>query len=353
MKKSPIFLIILVILHALLLFRCSHKARQQSANHRIPVQTVAVQEKAITIPIQTSGKLGSKMEMKLSFKVGGIIEAINVDEGETVASGQILARLNLAEINAMANQARSALEKAQRDQARVQQLFKDRVATLEQLQNATTGLEMAQSNARIAEFNLQHAVIQAPAPGKILKRLAEANELIGPGVPVFLFGSTGQHWMVRAHVTDRDLVRLQPGDSARVSFDAYPQQSFPAKVTEIAEAADPFSGTYEVELQLRPVQARLVSGFVAQVEIYPARRQVYRFVPVEALVEGDRDRGFVYVITSDSGTVAKRPIQIDLITDGEIGVRKGLEGITHVITAGVAYLNEQSRVKEVNSIPTP
>ena len=79
----------------------------------------------------------------------------------------------------------------------------------------------------------------------------EENEMAGPGYPVFLFGSTAGNWIVRINVTDRDRVRLHAGDTAVIRLDAFPGESFPAEVSELANAADPYTGTFEVELMLK------------------------------------------------------------------------------------------------------
>ena len=151
-------------------------------------------------------------------------------------------------------------------------------------QDAETAFEVARSSLEIAEFNLRYATIKAPANGKIMKRFAEANELIAGGQPVFLFASKGKEWIVRAGLAEQDIVNLQAGDSAAVTFGTYPGESFRAYVTELAEGIDPRSGTFEVELTLAEAPARLISGFTANLTIYPSRTQEFALLPVEALI---------------------------------------------------------------------
>jgi RND family efflux transporter MFP subunit len=188
-----------------------------------------------------SGVLASKKEAKLSFKNGGIVAALRADEGQDVRKGQVLAVLDLTEIDAQVAQARNNFEKAQRDRDRVQRLYADSAATLEQMQNATTGFEVASAAFTAARFNREHSVIVAPENGRILRRQVEEGELINPGSSVFLFagGGAGEGWVVRTGIADRDMVKLKIGDRAKMTFDAYPGVSFPAVVTEIAAAADP------------------------------------------------------------------------------------------------------------------
>jgi RND family efflux transporter MFP subunit len=324
---------------------CNKPESLPSDSAAITVKTSPVKKEYIAFPIHTNGILASPEEIKLSFKVGGIVEAILVDEGERVREGQLLAQLEKSEIEAMAKQARSAYEKAERDFSRVSSLFQDSVATLEQKQDTETALKVARSNLDIAEFNLKYASIIAPADGKILKRMAENNELVSPGVPIFFFGSTEGAWIIRSGVSDRDIVHIHYGDSASIQFDAYPTQKFSARVTEIAQAADPYTGTFEIEFTLEEEQQNLIFGFVANIEIHPSRGRDYYLIPVEALAEADANIGTVFYIDAGSNIARKRSVEIVRIFNCQVAILSGLEKIQQVITEGSAYLREGSLIE--------
>ena len=171
----------------------------------IPVRTVDVQQRNISLPIHASGILSSSAEQRLSFKIGGVIRKIYVDEGDVVRAGQLLAILDKTEIDAQVAQAQQGLAKAERDLQRVQGLYDDSSATLELLQNATTGRDIAKETARIAQFNQQYAEIRATRGGKIIKKLMNEGEITGPGTPVFVLFETGKDdWVVKINVSDRD-----------------------------------------------------------------------------------------------------------------------------------------------------
>ena len=157
----------------------------------VPVRTAAVSEDAVSEAIRATGTLAAKEEVQLSFKIGGIVQRVYVDEGQPVRAGQLLATLDPAEIDAQVTRARTGAETAQRDLARARSLYADSVATLEQLQDATSGAQAAQAELRIAAFNRQHARIVAPASGTVLRRVAEEGELASPGAPVLTIGSSG------------------------------------------------------------------------------------------------------------------------------------------------------------------
>ncbi|UCF04600.1 MAG: efflux RND transporter periplasmic adaptor subunit [bacterium] len=324
---------------------CGSNGKEERPPADVHVRTVSVVRREIAVPIRTSGLLSARYEKKLSFKTGGIVAEILADEGESIGKGQALARLDLSEIHARVAQARSAHQKAKRDLARLERLFADSVATLEQLQDSRTGAEVAGANLEVAEFNLKHSTILAPSNGTILKRFVEADEMVSAGMPIFLFGSTGADWIIRFGVSDRELVRVALGDPATVSFDAYSGVTFDATVSEIAGFADPMSGTYEVELHLEAGDYVLHSGFVAKVELIPSKRQQYFIIPVESLVEGDGDRGYVFELPEGSRTVRKVPVRVGLLLGDEVAVIEGLEDVERVVKEGASYLFDGAAVK--------
>lgn len=118
----------------------------------VAVKLVDVSQANSTEALKASGLVASLEETRLSFKTGGIIEKIYVKEGQSVRKGQLLATLNLTEINAQVQQASESVQKYDRDLKRVTSLYRDSVATLEQVQNLTTALSVAKQSLEIASY---------------------------------------------------------------------------------------------------------------------------------------------------------------------------------------------------------
>lgn len=331
----------------LALYGCAASSADSNERELIAVRTAAVERALLAPPVRVSGILAGKQESKLSFKVGGIIERILVREGQRVQAGQLLARLKLAEIEAQVNQAQNAFDKAARDLQRVQHLYDDKVATLEQLQDATTGYEMAKSGLAIAQFNRRFAAIYAPASGTILKRYVEENELVSGGLPVLAMSTAVDCWILKAGLADRDVVRVALGDSAQLSFDAFPGHPILARVTEIAGTAAPLTGTFEVELTVAPQTGlAFLSGLLGKAEIRPSRRAPVWLVPIAALVEADGNRGSVYTVTA-AKTAEKAVVTVAFLHGEQMAISAGLEHVTEVVTAGAAYLTPGAPVQIV------
>ena len=353
MKKiwnSSRFLIIMITAFAVA--RCNEKGQAKTdtaiSENAIAVKLQPVTDTTYAPVLRYSGTIASTEEAKLSFKTGGIISRIYVKEGDHVVKGQLLATLDLTEINAQVQQATQNAEKAQRDVTRARNLYNDTVATLEQLQNATTQQQVAAEGLRIARFNQQYAQIRATETGTILKKLMNEGEMAASGAPVFYFnGTAGNDGVMRFGVSYKDGAVLRKGNKGTVSLDAYPQKTFNGLITEIAEGADIANGTYEVEVKIIPDGVRFASGLFATVQLQPSALQRVTLVPIEALTEGDGKKGFVYTVNSDQRTVQRHAVTIAFLEKDKVAIVSGLDGVKEVITDGVGYLTEKAMVKVV------
>jgi membrane fusion protein, multidrug efflux system len=335
MRSSVIAVLFIVLLPA----ACRQGAIKSDTAGSVRVKVVQLTTGPVSIPVHTSGTLAAKEESKLSFKTGGIVSRIFVREGDRVSKGDLLASLDLVEINASAEQAKIGYDKALRDFKRAENLFSEEALSLEKKQNAETAMNIAKNSLEIAQFNLRHSRIEAPDNGIIMKKFVKENELVSSGYPVFLFGSSGKYWKVTAGLSDRDLIRIAPGDSAEVSFDAYPGVKFYARVDQVGEMSDPYTGTYETELNLKDAGFRLASGFIASVVIIPSLKKSYNLVPIESIVEADGKQGFIYFVTNG---MTARKIRVGIVAlTGTMAAVTGIpEGVKEIVSEGAAYLND-------------
>jgi membrane fusion protein, multidrug efflux system len=119
---------------------CNSSADNQQVVELARVRTASAVTGPAAPSIRTNGLLANEDEIRLSFKVGGVIRRLSVTEGEQVRKGQKLAEIEQAEIDAQVEQAAQAQEKARRDLERGERLYADKVISLEQLQDLRTHL---------------------------------------------------------------------------------------------------------------------------------------------------------------------------------------------------------------------
>jgi RND family efflux transporter MFP subunit len=335
-----------LLLAALALGACGRapEAPASTAPQR-PVRVAALATAPLDEGVHAVGLLTPKDEARLAFKVGGVIESLRVEEGAPVRAGELLAVLRQTEIAAAVEQARQASAKAARDLARAQALYADGVATQEQVEDLTTAARVAAAAERSAEFNASYARIVAPAAGVVLRKLAEAHELVQAGQPVLVVGGAGRGWIVRVGLADRDVVRVRAGDPARVSFDAWPGQRFSGRVSNVSSSADPATGTFTVEVQVEPGEARFVQGLVAKVTLSPANGRSAYVLPVQALVEASGDEASVFVLDRRQRVVHRVTIRIGRLAGSEVEIVGGLEPGAEVVIDGAAFLENGEAVQ--------
>ena len=335
-----------------LLAACS--GRQAPADRESPpaaVRAAPVESVAVAQQTRAVGVLAPRDELRLAFKVGGMVDTVRVEAGDVVRKGQLLAELKRAEIDAAVDQAAESVEKARRDLERAQQLRRDEVATEEQVQDLTTAYNVARANLDATRFNAGFARIEAPADGIVFERLARGGELVQAGQPVIVLGSTTSGWVVRVGLADRDAVRMELGTVASVSFDAFPGQAFAGKVTRIGAAADRQTGTFEVEIAVEPQGARFARGLVAKVTLPLAPlagvAPSATVVPITALVDADGAHATVYVLDTDNKTARRKDVTLGAILGEQVIVTAGLVPGEPVITDGAAWLTDGRSVRVV------
>jgi len=341
-------IIIVMLATIVILQACGIKANQKSsiaADAAVPVKLLQVIEQNGKAVINTSGLLSTENEARLSFKIGGIIDLITVKEGDLVRKGQLLASIKSTEISAQVQQVELSLEKAQRDYQRVANLYQDSVATLEQLQNAKTGVEIAKQNLQQVSFNQQYSKIYAPTDGFIAAKTGNVGELTNAGSPVLFMNavSVSSKWILKTAVSDKEWASIETGNSAKVHFDAFPGKSFNATVSKIALAADPASGSFPIELKIDFGKEKPAVGLFASASISPAKELIGYSIPYEALLEANGKQGFVFV-TNDQKTVKKVSVTIAEINQNVAYISDGLRGFNYVVVSGSPYLTENAAI---------
>jgi RND family efflux transporter MFP subunit len=321
-----------------------NNAALPKANDPVPVKIMSLEKTLMSASITASGQITTDDETILSFKTSGVISKVYVREGESVKKGQLLAKLDPTEINAFVSQARLGLEKAQRDYDRAKNLYRDSVATLEQLQNVETGLNVAREQYQAAMFNRSHAEIHATTNGHVLRKFANDGQVVGIGDPIILTNGGGADgWILKAGVSDKQWAAVQLKDKGVVTVDAFPAKKFQAQVIRKSETSDPQTGAFTIELKVVTDGSKFASGMFGAVEIHSGAPQSSWSVPYEAVLDANGNEGFVFV-TNDDKVATRQPVIIESFNGSTIRISNGLEDAKALVVSGSAYLKDQSPI---------
>lgn len=332
--RSSVFLNLVASL--CLLCSLPSNAEQTSS---LPVEVVHAHFSEYAKAVRISGLLENKSEQSLGFKISGLVSKVYVNEGEFVKKGQLLAVLDLEEIDAEVSKAKSVLANAEHNLQRFTSLQGQNALSIDQLQAAQTRMDVAKSDLTVAQFNRRYAVIKAPESGRILDRGLEPNEWVNAGQSVFVFAAKKTGWVLSTGITDKDIVRTRLGDKAELYFDAYPNQQFLATVSEVAGRADARTQTFKIELRLEATHNNLLAGFVGHGRVYPTQKENLALLPLTALLRADGKQAEVYVLDEED-KAHLRLIDVAFIEGSRMAVRAGIKEGERIVTQGAPYLSE-------------
>lgn len=346
MKKIQLFSVIAVVS---VLYSCTAEDKKKNPLGQadvIPVKISSVSALGLPQKISATGLVSTENEAKYSFKIGGVISRVFVEEGQFFRKGQLLATLNSTEIAAGLMQSNLGVEKAQRDYQRALNLYQDSVYTLEQLQNTKTALDIVHKEKEAVAFNAHYSKIYAASDGFVAKKIASEGEVIGLGMPVLLINETkkNNNYLLKVGVTDREWAVINPGQTATVTLDGYTDKKFDALVFRKSQAADPTLGSFQVELKLKLNDIKPAVGMFGKAEISTSQDENVKVIPYASLVEADGNKAFVFT-PDGTNKVRKIPVTISRFDNQQVYLKEGLDGAKEIVISNSAYLNEKSTIK--------
>jgi len=250
------------------------------------------------------GRVEATRASELGFEIGGELEAVTVDEGDVIAEGALLARLDtarlearLAEARAALEEARSASELARRTLARNEEAFEFEGVSAQELdlardQAAAAESRVAAAGARVnaVEVDLAKARLLAPYDAVVVARRIDEGNVVAAGQPVLRLQEEAPP-EARIGVTGGLAGTLEAGQSRPISIDG---RRFEARVRAVLPVRDPRTRTVDVILSL-PGDAGAVPGDIARLTVEETVDEPGFWLPADALAEGSRGLWTAYV----------------------------------------------------------
>ena len=318
----------------------------------IPVEVAEVEKDSGLDPVKAAGTLELRLEIPMSFKVSGVVDGIYVDEGDTVTKGQVLAQLIDTEVDSREQSAAARAAQADSALQRARVLAERGVISQAALESAESEARQARAALDAAKFDSRFGRITAPADGVVLVRRADPGELVNAGVSVLTIGNTDEGFILKVPLSDRDVVRLAPGDDAWVSF-ATGGPPIRATVTRLAAKAHEATGAFNAELALdvSEQQAKILrSGMIGSATIVPRNQpsdEARVVIPADAIVEANGKQATVYLIDTDN-KARFRQVRVAEIRPDRVVVDAGLAIGEKVVVSGAAFLREG---RDVSIVP--
>lgn len=339
----------------------------------VAVETAPVGRRDMRDLARFSGTLEPRVQLAVAARVGGLLEQLSVDIGDSVSRGQVVARIDdeearqllaqaraeLAVAEAQLSEAQAALTEAQRGLERTERLSRQGAASASQLDAARTQaesqsarvalgraqIEQREASVRAAEIRLSYTLVQANWEGEdetrvVASRYTDQGTLVSANQHLLTLVSRDPVLAV-VFATERVYGRLSIGQSALVTTAARPGQSFEGVIRRIAPVFDASSRQARIEIELPNPDGLLTPGAFARAEVVIDRHGGATVVPTDAIVERDGRTG-VFRIDDDQARFI--PVRTGIEEAGWVQiVEPDLAG--EVVTLGQHLLGEDSEVR--------
>lgn len=362
----------------------------------------AVARGSVVQTVVASGRVVNPQRIDIGTQIVGSVARVPVREGQTVTAGQALIELDSAPWRAQLDQARAALAQAegrlnqlrltalpsarqslrqasatladaQRQYERTRALHAEGFVGPAQLDEATRQLEVADSQwraaqlqvddnsgqgpaqrlaqtavdqaraaVRLAQANLDHTLIAAPVAGTLIGRDVERGDVVSPGKALMVLSPSGATQLV-VQVDEKNLALMAPGLPALASADAYPAQRFDARVAYINPGVDPQRGSVEVKLDLASPPDYLRQDMTVSVDIEVARHADALALPADALHDATTPSPWVWLLSQ--GRAHRRAVRVGARGDTRVEIVDGLRPGDLVIGGPATALGEGQRVR--------
>jgi RND family efflux transporter MFP subunit len=327
----------------------------------------AIDARSLAVSLPLSGSLAPLSSATIKSKVSGVVEATTLQEGMAVSAGQVLARIDQADLRARLQQQQALLDEAQaklslamKNEANSQALLKQKYISQNAYDSTQNSVDLARANVKstsamveIARIALNDGIIKAPISGIVSKRHVQAGEKLAPDMPVYSIVNLSE-MTLEAQVPASEIPRVKVGQDVRFHVDGFQGRDFAGKVTRINPTTEAGSRAMLVYISVPNSDSALRGGMFAKGSIVTDRTAVAPIVPMTAL-RTEQGRQVVYKI--EAGKVVSQPVTLGLRNEDEgyAEVTAGLDKGASVIISRLDSVKPGAQVKlPVNvAAPTP
>ena len=296
-----------------------------------------------------AGEVHARQESPLSFRIGGNLVRRNVDAGDRVHAGEVLAELDPGDSRLQVDAAHAEMSRLGGDLERYRKLLAQKLVS----QSAFDAQQAAYRSAR-AQYELMrnqagYTQLRAPSDGVIAARQAEAGQVVAAGQAVFTLAADDGREVAIALPESR-IRSFRVGQPVLVELWNAPGLRLPGTIREIAPAADATARTYATRIALQDDAAKQVElGQSARVYIQDDSAQAAALgIPLSAIQRGADGTTSVWVVDPKTRTLQAKPVRLGPFGESRVPVLAGLDARDWVVTAGGHLLRAGQRVEPVD-----
>lgn len=310
----------------------------------LPVAVSAVRRGPISDFYESTATLEAERAAQVLTRVPGEVREIRVEEGDRVTAGQVLLRIEQAELALRVEQAAAKTAGLQDSFDRLEKMVDKRLVPVEELETTKHNLRSAKAEEGLARLELSRARVRAPFDGRIARRLTEVGQSLSANAPVFEIVDTTP-LLARVHVPSKVLGRITREQPVRLELDS-DGSALEGRIALVSPVIDPSTGTIKVTVRVDVYPEGTRPGDFAAVRIVTERKDDRLLVPLIALVEDKKD---VVVYVVQDGRAQRRIVKVGLQQDDVVELLEGVEDGAKVVVKGQHALEDGRAVEVVES----
>lgn len=309
------------------------------------VTTAKLSRKDFKHFVEIQGTVQSDDFVSASSEVGGRILQLSVKEGDNVSKGQVIARLDMEQVDKQIAEIEKGLELAQDVFERQERLWKQNIGSEIQYLQAKNNKERLEKSLETVKFQLSKSRVHAPIAGVVEKVMLKEGELASPGYPIIQILNTSKVKVV-AEVPENHLTAVKKGEAVTIKFPAL-NKEIPARISLIGKTIHPANRTFDVEVDLSNTDGLLKPNLLALMMINDFTEKNAVSVPLELVQQEANGTSYVFVkVDGAEGAIAKKiVVKTGLSYEGEILVTEGLSGDEELIVAGARNITENEPIE--------
>ncbi|MCC5861070.1 MAG: efflux RND transporter periplasmic adaptor subunit [Gammaproteobacteria bacterium] len=314
---------------------------EPAAPASVPVELATTTRGAVAANWTGTASLEVDEEATVVARVAGELVALLAEEGDHVAVGQVLARLDGDRLRLEKREAEANLGRLQRDYERNLEMFRRGLISSEAHEMLRFELDAMQAVYERRALEYEYTRIRAPIAGIIAERHVRVGNTINAGDPTFRITSRAP-LLAYLFVPEREFARLSPGQPTEVQVDALGGARFTGRVKRISPVIDPATGTFRVTLEIPDPDDRLSPGMFGRFAVVYERREDVLLVPRAALLDTD---GGDAVFVVNEGTARRQDVTTGFTSGEFIEITSGLRDGDEVVVVGQNALRDGTPVR--------
>lgn len=284
-------------------------------------------------------------EADVIAKVAGEVREILVEEGDEVAKGQVLARLDGDRLRLELSQSAANLQKLKRDYERNVDLKEKGLISTGDFDKIRYEMEALEASYNLAKLELDYTQIRAPIDGVVSNRYVRLGNTVSVNDPVFEVTSLDP-LVAYLHVPEREYRNIRKGQVVGIDIDALAGQRIVAEVTRVSPVVDPATGTFKITIEISDQQRLIKPGMFGRINIVYDQHVNALQVPRSAILEESGETS-VFVVEADKAI--RREVVTGFSNAGMIEIVEGLDDGDRIVTVGQVGLKDGALVTIINA----